>query len=67
MLEGSLNTRYTDGTSEMIRAGEVFHLHSGHSQFGSTDGAQWIEISPAAEMAEVISKVIELMAQQTEA
>ncbi len=66
VLEGSLTIGYTDGTSETISAGEVFHFQSGHSQFGSSDGARWIEISPAAEMAEVISKMMDLMAQQTE-
>jgi len=66
VIDGSLTIGYTDGSSETISAGEVFHFQSGHSQFGSTGGARWIEISPAAEMAEVVSNMMELMAQQAE-
>jgi hypothetical protein len=66
VVEGSLTNGYTDGASETIGAGELFHFPAGHSQFGSTDGARWIEISPAVEMAEVVSQMMELIARSTE-
>ena len=66
VLEGSLTIGYVGATSETIRAGELFHFPPGHSQFGSTDGARWIEISPAAEMADVVSQMMELIAESTD-
>lgn len=48
VLEGELHLRYTDGTEEVTRAGEVFHWPSGHVAWTET-GVSWIDICPVAE------------------
>ena len=47
MLEGSVTVGYTDGTEETIRAGEVFHLPSGHDVIRTDEGCEFVEVSPA--------------------
>src|SRR5438128_2229133 len=48
LFEGSFRVTYTDGTEEVVRAGEAYHLRPGH--FVQTlEPTQLIEISPVAE------------------
>lgn len=49
VLEGSIRMQHADGTTELARAGEVYHWPAGHT--AQTDEAVvFLEIGPAAEM-----------------
>jgi len=59
VTEGAITVRYTDGTEETTRAGELFSWPGGHT--GWTDeGVTFIEFSPA----EAIRPVLEHLARQ---
>lgn len=49
VLEGSIRLDYADGTSEVTRAGEVYHWPAGHTALAEED-VVFIEIGPTAEM-----------------
>ena len=54
VLEGSITVRYTDGTEETTRAGELYYWPGGHT--GWTDeGVRFVEFSPADEIAPVLA------------
>ena len=59
VTEGSINVRYSDGTEETTRAGELYYWKGGHT--GWTDeGVTFIEFSPA----DAIRPVLEHLASQ---
>ena len=48
LFKGSFHVSYTDGTEEVVRAGDAYHLRPGH--FVQTiEPVELLEISPAAE------------------
>ncbi|MGH2703373.1 MAG: cupin domain-containing protein [Actinomycetota bacterium] len=61
VLEGSITLRYADGSQEVTRAGELYYWPGGHT--GWTDeGVSFIEISPAAQVREVMEHLATKMA-----
>ena len=54
---------YTDGTTETISKGEVFHLRSGHNSLRSDGGVSYVEFSPAEEQAAMSTEMAKVMAQ----
>lgn len=54
MLKGSMNITYDDGTTETIKAGEVFYIPAGHNGKLDEDSA-WLEFSPEKELQQVMS------------
>lgn len=53
VLEGSIHVRYADGTTEVVRAGEVYHWPPGHTVRVEED-YEAVEFSPSGPMGEVI-------------
>ena len=53
VLKGSIHVSYADGSTETVRAGDVYYWPSGHT-VATTEDYEAIEFSPAAEMATVI-------------
>jgi hypothetical protein len=56
VLKGSVNVRYTDGSEEVIKAGEVFYLPAGHTGWTEEETA-FIDFSPEKEYEEVTEHV----------
>ena len=52
MLKGAINVRYTDGTLEVCKAGEMFYWPSGHTVSVDEDTA-FVEFSPRKELKEL--------------
>ena len=53
VIEGSITLRYTDGSEETNRAGDLFYWPGGHT--GWTDeGVKFLEFSPTAEILPVL-------------
>lgn len=49
VLEGAITMTHADGSTETVRAGELYHWPAGHT--GATeDGVVFIEVGPTAEM-----------------
>jgi hypothetical protein len=59
VMEGSITLRYSDGTEETTRAGELFYWPGGHTGW-TEEGVTFIEFSPA----DVIRPVLEHLAAQ---
>ena len=57
ILKGSLHVRYTDGSEEVVSAGEVFYLPPGHTGWMDEETA-YIEFSPDPEYKEVLNHVL---------
>lgn len=56
VISGSIRVRYTDGTEETSRAGDLYYWPAGHT--GWTDeGVTFIEFSPAADLRPVLEHV----------
>ncbi len=49
VLEGSIHLTHADGTTETVRAGEVYHWPAGHTAH-TTEGVVFLEVGPQAEM-----------------
>ena len=61
LFEGSFRVTYTDGSpDEVVRAGEVYHLHPGHF-FQTLEPVQLIELSPVEEHDRTMAAVIRNM------
>ncbi len=60
VLKGAIRLRYTDGKEEVVRAGEVFYVASGHTALVEEDLAM-IEISPEKEYNEVMEHIASKM------
>ena len=56
MVDGSITLRYTDGTEETTRAGELYHWPAGHVGW-TDDGVTFVEFSPAAELRPVLELI----------
>ena len=56
VLKGSMHIGYTDGSEEVVKAGDIFYLPAGHTGWTDED-VSWIEVSPATEYAEVMAHV----------
>ena len=62
VLKGAINLRYTDGEVEVVKAGEVFYLPSGHAAWCEEDMAM-IDFSPEKEFNEVMEHVASKMSE----
>jgi hypothetical protein len=65
--KGSMNVRYTDGTEEVIKAGEAFYLPSGHTIWTDED-TTFLFLSPEKEhkaLNEHMQKKREELSQKT--
>ena len=60
VLKGAINLRYTDGEEEVVRAGEIFYMPSGHTAWIEEDTA-FIDFSPEKEFNEVMEHVASKM------
>jgi hypothetical protein len=60
---GSFTVGYSDGTSETISTGEVFHLRAGHDSLRSEAGVSYVEFSPADEQAAMSNEMAKVMGQ----
>ena len=56
VTKGAIRVRYTDGSEEVLRAGEIFYLPAGHSVLFEEDTA-FVEFSPERENLEVLAHV----------
>jgi len=54
VIRGSIHVRYSDGTEEVVRAGEVYYWPPGHTVRVDED-YEAIEFSPAGPMHEVVA------------
>lgn len=61
VLEGTLVYRYTDGTEDVIEAGEAYYARPGHLPLFK-GGTKVIEFSPTTELAETMAVVEKNMA-----
>ena len=57
VLRGSMHLAYTDGTEEVVSAGDVFYFPRGHTGWTTDEDVAWVEISPTDEYAEVMAHV----------
>jgi hypothetical protein len=56
VISGSMHLRYSDGTEEISRAGEMYYWPGGHT--GWTDeGVTFVEFSPAEDLRPVLAHV----------
>ena len=62
VFEGSIRVIYTDGSEELVTAGDVFYLPSGHTAIVEED-VQFLEFSPSQEFEEVMDNVGKRMAE----
>jgi len=53
VLKGSIHVRFSDGTEEVVRAGEVYYWPPGHTVWVDED-YEAVEFSPAGPMGKVI-------------
>jgi hypothetical protein len=60
VLKGAIRLRYTDGKEEVVKAGEVFYMPSGHTALVEEDAAM-IEISPEKGYNEVMEHIASKM------
>jgi hypothetical protein len=51
VLDGSIEMTHADGTTEVVRAGDVYYWPVGHTGF-TADGVVFIEVGPVAQMRE---------------
>jgi len=56
MLKGAIHLRYTDGTEEVCKAGEMFYWPSGHTVWVEEDTA-FVEFSPKNELKKVYDHI----------
>ena len=56
ILSGSITLRYSDGSEEVNRAGDLYYWPAGHTGW-TTDGVTFVEFSPAAELRPVLEHV----------
>lgn len=57
VLEGTLIYRYTDGSRDVIHAGEAYYAHPGHTPV-FTAGTRVVEFSPTDELAATVEVVM---------
>ncbi|WP_373514585.1 cupin domain-containing protein [Persicitalea sp.] len=62
VIEGTMLVKYDDGSEEVLRAGDVFYLPSGHTAIVQ-EAIKFIEFSPTKEYNEVITHVGKKMAE----
>ncbi len=60
ILKGAMRNRYTDGTEELLKAGDIFYFPSGHTGVVEEDLAM-IEISPEEEYNKVMEHIASKM------
>ena len=63
VLEGSIHIAYTDGTEEVVKAGDVFYFPAGQTGWTTDEDVAWVEVSPAKEYAEVAAHVAKMQAK----
>jgi quercetin dioxygenase-like cupin family protein len=56
MLKGSIQVRYSDGSEEVTRAGELFYWPPGHTVRVDEDTA-FVEFSPKKELKQVYDHI----------
>jgi quercetin dioxygenase-like cupin family protein len=61
-VEGAMRMTYDDGTEELLQAGDVFYMPSGHVGVVEKD-LKIIDFSPQKEFSEVLAHVEKKMAE----
>ena len=61
LLKGSARVTYTDGSDEILNAGDAYHLRPGHF-FQTMEPVELIELSPVHEHDETMAAVMRNMA-----
>ena len=56
MLEGAINVKYSDGTVEVCKAGEMFYWPAGHTVWVEKD-TSFVEFSPKKELKQVYDHI----------
>jgi hypothetical protein len=56
VVSGSIRIRYTDGTEEVSKAGDLYYWPGGHTGW-SDEGVTFIEFSPAEQLRPVLEHV----------
>ncbi|MEO0820719.1 MAG: cupin domain-containing protein [Pseudomonadota bacterium] len=56
VVEGAIEVRYQDGSSETVRSGEIYYWPPGHV-LRFLEDTTYVEFSPAGPMAEVLAHV----------
>lgn len=64
VLSGQLTFSYTDGTRDVIKAGEAYYAHPGHTP-AMVAGTQVVEFSDAAKLAQTMQVVMGNIAAAT--
>lgn len=62
LMEGSMRIVYTDGSEEMLQAGDIFYLPAGHTAIVEKD-VKFMDFSPTQELNEVLGHVAKKMAE----
>ena len=62
VLAGALRMKYDDGKEEVLSAGDVFYMPSGHTGIVEQD-IKFIDFSPEKEMGEVMEHIGKKMAE----
>jgi hypothetical protein len=52
VLEGAITVRYTDGSEETTRAGELYHWPAGHTAW-SDPGVVFVAVTPLAQVEQM--------------
>jgi len=63
VLKGNIHWRYSDGTEEIVKAGEVFYAPSGHTGWVEEETAI-LDFSPDKEYGEVFGHITKKMNEQ---
>lgn len=56
VVEGAIRVKYDDGKEEVVNAGDVFYLPSGHTALVEKD-LKYLEFSPEKEFGEVMDHI----------
>lgn len=56
VIEGEIEVSYEDGSTETVKAGDIYHWPPGHVLRFAED-TSYVEFSPADQMAEVLAHV----------
>lgn len=62
LLEGEIKVDYQDGSSEVVKPGDLYYWPPGHTISVQGD-TRYVEFSPADQLADVLDHVVSRLAQ----